>query len=277
MLGRGGTASRYHGCTPPAASLDRRQPVAARRRSPRRSARATGRSDVRRARSPPRLGDGYWLVVDGVGAVARPALPRPRLGGRRAAFSVVRDPWPSSRGRAAAVAPSVGPVIYEAHVRGFNRTFAGHDRAARPHRRSRRRRDRADAGAPVRHRRQLLGVHAAGVGRGAPAVRRTAPTRPASSPTSSPPRTSAGCEVWLDVVFNHTGEGDATMPTLYAARARRRQRVPPSTRRHVHRRQRLRQRHRTRPTRTSAGWCSRRSIASPTSASTVSASTSPRC
>ncbi len=25
---------------------------------------------------------------------------------------------------------------------------------------------------------------------------------------------SHGLEVWLDVVFNHTGEGDATMPTL---------------------------------------------------------------
>ena len=25
---------------------------------------------------------------------------------------------------------------------------------------------------------------------------------------------SFGMEVWLDVVFNHTGEGDASMPTL---------------------------------------------------------------
>ena len=37
-----------------------------------------------------------------------------------------------------------------------------------------------------------------------------------------------GMHVWLDVVFNHTGEGDATMPTRSLPRPRRRAPLSPS-------------------------------------------------
>ena len=129
-------------------------------------------------------------------------------------------------------------------------------RAPRLPRRSRRQRDRADAGASVRPDRQLLGLHAARVGRGAPAVRGRATTPPPSWRRWSRRRTTTGIEVWLDVVFNHTGEGDPPLPTLVACVASttaNAYRAP--RRRHVQRRQRLRQRHRSRRSQHPAASC----------------------
>ena len=63
----------------------------------------------------------YWYVVDGVGPLLDPdamdvvmTADGPR--------SVVRSGWPAE--------PSLGshhddPIVYELHVRGFGRTFAG--------------------------------------------------------------------------------------------------------------------------------------------------------
>ena len=174
------------------------------------------------------------------------------------------------------LADGVGPVIYEVHVRGFNRTFAGMVE----------RLDHiAELGVDVI---ELMPVHPFDPSDnywGYMPLVWGAVHRPFAVAASGAAEELAelvaaahehGMEVWLDVVFNHTGEGDASLPTLSLrglddANAYR---------------------HRAdgtynddsgcgnvsnRPTRTSAGSCSRRSTASPISASTGSASTSPRC
>ena len=112
-------------------------------------------------------GDMYWFVADGVGPLLDPdamdvvmTADGPR--------SVVRTTWPKQ--------PSLGmhhhdPIVYELHVRGFAKTFAGCIDRLRISRRPRGQRHRTDAGAPLRSRRQLLGLHAAGLGSGSQAVR----------------------------------------------------------------------------------------------------------
>lgn len=154
-------------------------------------------------------GDRYWLVADGSAPLLDPSASDVELtpAGPR---SVVRaTPWP--------VRPSLGrhhrhPVVYEMHVRGFGRTFAG----------------------VVDHLDHLVAL---GVD-----VIEMMPVHPFDSSTNywgympivwgavhrgfaagdDPAEELAdlvaaaherGIEVWLDVVFNHTGEGDATMPT----------------------------------------------------------------
>ena len=108
----------------------------------------------------------YWFVADGVGPLLDPdamdvvmTADGPR--------SVVRSGWPKQ--------PSLGshhhdPIVYELHVRGFGRTFAGCVEHL-PY--------LADLGVnvielmpvhPFDTVRQLLGIHAVGVGRGPPAV-----------------------------------------------------------------------------------------------------------
>ncbi len=129
-------------------------------------------------------------------------------------------------------------VIYEAHVKGLTMTHPalpeeirgtyagigapGDHRAPAP---ARRHRDRADAGAPVRPgpppRRpgpvELLGLQHDRLLR--PAQRLLRPAASAASRCSSSRRWSAtlhaaGIEVILDVVYNHTAEGNHLGPTL---------------------------------------------------------------
>ena len=133
--------------------------------------------------------------------------------------------------------PLADTIIYETHVKGFTalaprgpRAAAGHLRRPgppgrdRPPHRARGDRGRADAGAPVRARR--------GAGRRAGCATTGATSRSATSrPTTATPRATAGqqvdefkamvralhaagLEVILDVVFNHTAEGDEDGPTL---------------------------------------------------------------
>ncbi|MDP9465510.1 MAG: alpha-amylase family glycosyl hydrolase, partial [Actinomycetota bacterium] len=155
------------------------------------------------------VGDRYWFVVDGVGPLLDPDATDVAMtpDGPR---SVTRGGWPKQ--------PSLGsrhhaPVVYEVHVRGFARTFAGGlERLAYL----------ADLGVSVI---ELMPVHPFdpsdnywgymplvwGAVHGAYAAGDDAPAELASFVHAAH---SYGLEVWLDVVFNHTGEGDATMPTL---------------------------------------------------------------
>ena len=219
-------------------------------------------------------GDIYWFVADGVGPLLDPDAMDVVMTSRRSAQRRCAPRWPTQ--------PSLGR-----HHRRSDRLRAArarlrpdlrrlHRAAALP-RRPRRQRDRADAGAPVRLRPTTTGATCRWCGARCTGRTRPATTPPASWPTSSPRPTSTGIEVWLDVVFNHTGEADADAADAVASWSRRRQRLPAPRRRHVHRRQRMRQRLEPWRTPTSSTWCSTRSTASPISGSTAFASTSPRC
>jgi glycogen operon protein len=124
--------------------------------------------------------------------------------------SVVRTRWPKQ--------PALGekhrdPVVYELHVRGFAATFAGC--AARlPY--------LADLGVNVI---EVMPVHPFDPSDnywGYMPLVWGAVHRSYAAGDDPPGELSSlvsvahshGIEVWLDVVFNHTGEGDATMPTL---------------------------------------------------------------
>ena len=156
------------------------------------------------------IGDQYWIVVDGgpplldphcLDVLVTPAGPR----------SVVREPWP----RYPQGAPLTGtPVVYELHARGFGRTFEG----------------------CIEHL-----DHVAAIGVNVIELMPVHPFDPQHNywgymplvwgavhrPYAAQPERAAeelaelvaaaherGMHVWLDVVFNHTAEGDATMPTL---------------------------------------------------------------
>lgn len=158
-------------------------------------------------------GDHYWLTVDGSAPLLDPhcrdlawTVDGPR--------SVARDPWPvQPRGAPLTLAPGVGPVVYEAHVRGFARTFAGMiDRLDYL----------ADLGVDVI---ELMPVHPFDQSDNywgyMPLVWGAVHRAYASDPAAASEELAAlvaaahdrGIHVWLDVVFNHTGEGDATLPT----------------------------------------------------------------
>ncbi|MEY2444490.1 MAG: isoamylase [Ilumatobacteraceae bacterium] len=154
-------------------------------------------------------GDIYWFVVDGSGPLLdpdsmdvamTPAGPR----------SVVRTRWPKQ--------PALGvhhrdPVVYEVHVRGFAGTFDGCI-GRLPY--------LADLGVDVV---ELMPVHPFdpsdnywgymplvwGAVHRDYAAGDDAPGELAELVAAAH---AHGIEVWLDVVFNHTGEGDTTMPTL---------------------------------------------------------------
>jgi len=154
-------------------------------------------------------GDLYWFVVDGIGPLLDPDAMDVVLtdDGPR---NVVRTAWPKHLplGRHHA-----DPVIYEMHVRGFARTFAGcTERLAYL----------ADLGIDVI---ELMPVHAfdpADNYWGYMPLVWGAVHRPYAAGDDAVAELAAfveaahdhGLEVWLDVVVNHTGEGDATMPTL---------------------------------------------------------------
>ena len=154
-------------------------------------------------------GDLYWFVVDGVGPLLDPdaidvvmTAEGPR--------SAIRTAWPRN--------PSLGrhhrdPVVYEMHVKGFARTFAG-CAAHLPY--------LADLGIDVI---ELMPVHPfdpADNYWGYMPLVWGAVHRPYADGDDAPAELASfveaahqlGLEVWLDVVVNHTGEGDATMPTL---------------------------------------------------------------
>ena len=158
-------------------------------------------------------GDRYWLIVDGRGPLLDPhCLDLAWVDGEP--VSVVRDPWPRHpQGSPLPLADGVGPVVYEAHVRGFNRTFAGMVE----------RLDHiAQLGVDVI---ELMPVHpfdpADNYWGYMPLVWGAVHRPFAADPDRAAEELAAlvaavherGMHVWLDVVFNHTGEGDASLPT----------------------------------------------------------------
>ena len=151
----------------------------------------------------------YWLEVDGVGPLLDPhALDVVATGS--GPVCVAREPWaPRARGR-----PLAGPpVVYELHVKGFGGTYRGCV-------------DHLDhvvsVGANVI---ELMPVHPfdasdnywgympwvwGAVHRGHAADGDRAAEELADLIGAAHDR---GLHVWLDVVFNHTGEGDPSLPT----------------------------------------------------------------
>ncbi|CAN5639211.1 isoamylase [soil metagenome] len=155
-------------------------------------------------------GDTYWLMVDGGPRLLDPhcwALVRTEDGPR----SVVRKPWARHPQGAQLSSP---PVVYELHVRGFGRTFRGcieHlDHVA-------------SLGANVI---ELMPVHPFdntdnywgymplvwGAVHGPYATDALRAAEELAELVAA--AHDRGMHVWLDVVFNHTGEGDASLPTL---------------------------------------------------------------
>ena len=236
-----------------------------------RAFRRTGNDRARRARlrstraqwvDDVSAGTVYGLVADGDGVHGDPSKVLLARGRGRCCSRRPRAPLPrdaavrrrraraARRGRPApAAAPSRRrtrrPVVYEAHVVASSATRAGarhlrrSRRRPRPPRRPRRDRGRAAAGAPVDPRRQLLGLHAAGV---APCTGRS---RPATTPPSwtrrrGPRRATSRCgSTWCSTTRPRaTRRADvhlrgSTTPILLPRRPRL-----------VHRDERLRQRHR---------------------------------
>ncbi|MGB8859954.1 MAG: alpha-amylase family glycosyl hydrolase [Ilumatobacteraceae bacterium] len=154
-------------------------------------------------------GDEYWLVVDDGPPLLDPhcrSLRHTAFGPR----SVWRAPWGVSAQGAPLASP---PVVYELHVRGAGRTFAGcidHlDHIA-------------STGANVV---ELMPIHPFdpsdnywgymplvwGAVHGNYATDSLRAAEEAASFVAA--AHDRGLHVWVDVVFNHTGEGDATMPT----------------------------------------------------------------
>ncbi|MEX0847529.1 MAG: alpha-amylase family glycosyl hydrolase [Ilumatobacteraceae bacterium] len=155
-------------------------------------------------------GDRYWLTADGVGPLVDPAADDVVFEDGRPLGVVRTAPWPRQ--------PSLGghhpfPVVYEMHVRGFARTFAGAiERLAHL----------SDLGVQVV---ELMPVHpfdTEGNHWGYMPVVWGAVHRPFAADADDAPGELAafvaeahrlGIEVWLDVVFNHTGEGSPDQPT----------------------------------------------------------------
>lgn len=153
-------------------------------------------------------GDTYWLTVDGGPPLLDPycwALTHTADGPR----SVVREPWAQYPQGTALLSP---PVVYELHVRGFGRTFGGCIK----------RLDHiASVGANVI---ELMPVHPFDTSNNywgyMPLVWGAVHAEYATDHLHAAEELAAlvaaahdrGMHVWLDVVFNHTGEGDASLP-----------------------------------------------------------------
>ena len=153
-------------------------------------------------------GDLYWFVADGVGPLLDPDAMDVMLtaDGPR---SAVRSVWPT---RPRLDAHHLDPIVYELHVRGFAKTFAGCiDRLAYL----------VDLGVNVI---ELMPVHPFETSDnywGYMPLVWGAVHRPYAEGGDAPEELASlveaahshNIEVWLDVVFNHTGEGAATKPT----------------------------------------------------------------
>jgi glycogen operon protein len=154
------------------------------------------------------VGDRYWLLADGSVPLLDPAADDIELVDGRPVCRL-RGPWPPGGRLGAAVEL---PVVYELHVRGFGGTFGGV--AARLG-------QLADLGVDVI---ELMPVHPfddrdnywgympivwGAVHRG------YADSDDSAADLAGLCRAAheVGIAVWLDVVFNHTGEGDETRPT----------------------------------------------------------------
>lgn len=153
-------------------------------------------------------GDLYWFVVDGGGPLLDPdamdvlfTSDGPR--------SVVRRRWPKHPPLSS---PHRHAVVYEVHVRGFAKTFNG-CRQKLPY--------LADLGVNVI---ELMPVHPFDASKnywGYMPLVWGAVHRPYAESEDAPAELAAlisaahdhDIEIWLDAVFNHTGEGDASMPT----------------------------------------------------------------
>lgn len=159
---------------------------------------------------PADAGDRYWLTADGIGPLVDPSACDVVVEDGHPLGVVRTAPWPAQ--------PSLGghhpyPVVYEMHVKGFGGTFAGAVECL-PH--------LADLGVQVI---ELMPIHpfdTVGNYWGYMPIVWGAVHRPyASDPADAPGELAAfvraahglGIEVWLDVVFNHTGEGSADRPT----------------------------------------------------------------
>ncbi len=155
-------------------------------------------------------GERYWLTVDGVGPLVDPHAADVVVERGRPLGVVRAAPWPrqAQLGRR-----RPHPVVYELHVRGFARTFAGA---------TERLGYLAALGVDVV---ELMPVHpfdTRGNYWGYMPIVWGAVHRPyAADPDDAPGELAAfvraahdhGIAVWLDVVFNHTGEGAADLPT----------------------------------------------------------------
>ncbi|MEO8265785.1 MAG: alpha-amylase family glycosyl hydrolase [Ilumatobacteraceae bacterium] len=154
-------------------------------------------------------GDLYWFVADGVGPLLDPDAMDVVLtpDGPR---SAVRTTWPAQPRLAT---PHGDPIVYELHVRGFATTFAGCIEHL-PY--------LVDLGINVI---ELMPVHPFDTSDnywGYMPLVWGAVHRPYASGDDAPAELASlvaaahshDIEVWLDVVFNHTGEGDATKPTI---------------------------------------------------------------
>jgi glycogen operon protein len=150
-------------------------------------------------------GDEYWWEVDGVGPLLDPSAWEIRRAGS-GWVNVVRSAWPTGS-RLSAERPTE-PVVYEMHVKGFGSGFDG-SIAHLDHVR--------DLGVDVI---ELMPVHpfddSSNYWGYMPLVW-GAVHAPYGAPEALGRLVAAAHErniaVWLDVVFNHTGEGDATLPT----------------------------------------------------------------
>jgi isoamylase len=162
-----------------------------------------------RAATTAHAGDLYWLEVDDGEALVDPSAEALTFVDGRPVGVVRGADWPSR--------PQLGrtmahPVVYETHVRGFARTFAGmHERLAYL----------ADLGVDVI---ELMPVHPFDTRDNYwgympivwGAVHQPYATGPDAAAELADLVAAAhehGLAVWLDVVFNHTGEGDRAHPT----------------------------------------------------------------
>ncbi|MDO8362077.1 MAG: alpha-amylase family glycosyl hydrolase [Actinomycetota bacterium] len=155
------------------------------------------------------VGDHYSVVVDDGPPLLDPNC-RDVVMTAEGSRSVVREPWPRHPQGAPLASP---PVVYELHVRGLGRTFRGCIQHL----------DRiAATGANVL---ELMPVHPfdrtdnywgympmvwGAVHRAYASEPDRAAEELADLVTAAHER---GMHVWIDVVFNHTGEGDPSLPT----------------------------------------------------------------
>ncbi|MGD9995716.1 MAG: alpha-amylase family glycosyl hydrolase [Ilumatobacteraceae bacterium] len=154
-------------------------------------------------------GDRYWLVADGIGPLVDPSADTVVMTERGPVGVVRASSWPSAP---ALERQPVDPVIYELHVRGFAETFKGVGERM-PYLR--------DLGVDVIELMPVYPFDNTDNYWGYMPIVWGAVHQPfadgedAAAELASLCRTAHdhGIAVWLDVVVNHTGEGEASKPT----------------------------------------------------------------